>query len=224
MLEVRWGTSGLLTPRRSITAGAVALALTGLWFYTRPAGADGAVAKLAAEGNVEALGKIARGSDDARAMRAASALGTLAKDPRTGGILLSLLKDSRPPVRERVVLSIAKTPVPRQHAKIVMDVLRSDPSPAVRAAAAEALGQMKAVEAVPVLADALSDQDIVYDRSRVALKNIMGVIPGFSERDSPARRQKMARYYRTFHFNYGRAIQDWQALNEQQPPPQEHKP
>ncbi len=226
MLEARWGTSGFFARRWLVLAGAAVLVLGGgSWFYMRTdLGGPDPVAQLAAQGNVQALERIARGSDDANAMRAASALGTLAKNPRTPAILLGLIKDPRPAVRQRVVLAVAKTPQPRQHTDTLVAVLRQDRSPAVRAAAAEALGQMKAMNAVPSLADALSDDDIVYDRSSRALINIMGVIPGFREEDSPARRKKMADYYRVFHNNYGRAIENWQALNQAQPATQPKKP
>ncbi|MCE5327786.1 MAG: HEAT repeat domain-containing protein [Planctomycetaceae bacterium] len=226
MLEARWGTSGVFARRWAIAAGAVILAMAGgFWLYARTgSGGDDAIAKLAAEGNFKALETIVHSDNDAQAMRAASALGTLARNPQTTPILLALLKDPRPPIRERIVLAVAKTPAPKQHAKDVIDLLRNDQSPPVRAAAAETLGQMKAMNAVPFLADALSDENIVYDRSSRALINIMGVIPGFAEKDSPARRKKMAEYYRIFHKNYGRAIEGWQTLNEQSQATQPKKP
>ncbi|MCD6303756.1 MAG: HEAT repeat domain-containing protein [Planctomycetes bacterium] len=63
---------------------------------------------------------------------------------------------------------------------VLMDALRSDPSPAVRVAAATALGRLKYWDAGPLLIDALSDPDPrVRSRAGAALNRIVGVDLGY---------------------------------------------
>jgi HEAT repeat protein len=88
---------------------------------------------------------------------------------------------------------------------LLMNALQTDPSPAVRVAAATALGKLKCWEAGPLLIDALEDPDSrVRSRAGAAIDRIVGVKLGFDATD-PKRNlviQKIKTWWPEFYAGY----------------------
>ncbi|MCE5277088.1 MAG: HEAT repeat domain-containing protein [Planctomycetaceae bacterium] len=107
--------------------------------------------------------------------------------------------DNRVPAAERDFL-----PARRKHWQAIADMLKKDPSPRVRAAAATALGQSYACGAVPVLLESLDDrEEAVYAAARRATIRICGVEAGFEGTDRRAQEKK---YYESHWRVYGKTV------------------
>jgi len=97
--------------------------------------------------------------------------------------------------RETAVVGIRRLG-PKADTRVLIEALRTDESPAVRVAAATALGQLKCWNAGPALMDALADPDArVRSRAGAALDRIIGLKMGF--RANGPNRQRVIRKIRT---------------------------
>ncbi|MCX5676859.1 MAG: HEAT repeat domain-containing protein [Planctomycetota bacterium] len=124
------------------------------------------------DGNVESLAQEVLSSDTADARKAVQALGTIG--PQALPRIDEALRDNRIEVRQEAALAYGQAargePVRR-----LASVVREDPSPEVRAAAATALGGARAVDEMQTLLAALEDPDrTVRARANAAIARIIG--------------------------------------------------
>ncbi|MBE3095777.1 MAG: HEAT repeat domain-containing protein [Planctomycetes bacterium] len=124
------------------------------------------------DGNVESLAQEVLSSDTADARKAVRALGTLG--PQALPRIDEALRDNRIEVRQEAALAYGQAargePVRR-----LASVVREDPSPEVRAAAATALGGAQAVDEMQTLLAALEDPDrTVRARANAAIARMIG--------------------------------------------------
>ncbi len=90
------------------------------------------------------------------------------RDPSAAQALVALLHVPKPTVRRRVVETLGQTG-DRSLVTTIGGVLRDDPAPEVRAAAARALGELKSKEAVPFLEEALQHEFMIRCQAVIAL-------------------------------------------------------
>lgn len=90
------------------------------------------------------------------------------RDPSAAQALVALLHVPKPTVRRRVVETLGQTG-DRSLVTTIGGVLREDPAPEVRAAAARALGELKSKEAVPFLEEALQHEFVIRCQAVIAL-------------------------------------------------------
>ena len=119
--------------------------------------------------DIDGLRKEVQGSDEYTAKVAVSALGELGAPARTA--VEHALADRRPAVREKAATSFAKVATSEQAGKLV-DLLRKDESPDVRAAAVASLDRMFAFREMDAIIDAMEDPDPAVRRraSKAAIK------------------------------------------------------
>ena len=127
------------------------------------------------DGNVDSLAQEVSSSDTADARRAVRALGTLGPQalPRIG----EALRDNRIEVRQEAALAYGQAARGEPAIRLggLASVVREDPSPEVRAAAATALGGARAVDEMQTLLAALEDPDrTVRARANAAVARIIG--------------------------------------------------
>jgi HEAT repeat protein len=128
--------------------------------------------QLRREGNTNALSQ-ETGNPDAKIGRlAVRALARLGKDAQPQ--MDKALKSPSPEVREEAALAYPRV-VKATSAPALADVAKTDRDPSVRAAAATALGHMRAVDEVEALLAAVEDPDqLVSQRASEAIARIMG--------------------------------------------------
>ncbi|MCE5328136.1 MAG: HEAT repeat domain-containing protein, partial [Planctomycetaceae bacterium] len=93
----------------------------------------------------------------------------------------------------------------REYIDDLSELLKNDPAPQVRAAAATALGQVYACKKVPALVDALGDANpLVQQQAKWAVVRICGIEPGYESPEEAAKHQQ--KYYKSFWNIYGKTI------------------
>ena len=166
MLKRPWGFGWLLA------AAAVALSAGGC------SSGDPDVARIEGyrrDGNVEALAQEAASPDTADARKAVRALGTLG--PQALPRIDEAMRDNRIEVRQEAALAYGQAARGEPAIRLggLASVVREDPAPEVRAAAATALGGARAVDEMQTLLAALEDPDrTVRARANAAIARIIG--------------------------------------------------
>ena len=124
-------------------------------------------------GNVKALGELARTGDEKVSTLAIRALGRCGQ--AAGDELRGLMSDKRPGIRAKAAVALACA-APAPSAADLTGMLARDAEPAVRAAAARALGRMAAFEELDALLEGLNDADrSVREASAAAIHEITGM-------------------------------------------------
>jgi len=124
------------------------------------------------EGNLEALAGEAENPRAEVATRAVRAMGSLG--PAAVPHLERRIGDARPEVREAAVVAWGQA-AGDLHPEVVAAAARTDPSVVVRAAAVSVLGQVRAVNEMDTLIEALDDPDrMVRVRASAAIERILG--------------------------------------------------
>jgi HEAT repeat protein len=124
------------------------------------------------EGNLEALAGEAENPKAEVATRAVRAMGSLG--PAAVPHLERCVADARPEVREAAVVAWGRAADDRRP-EILAAAARTDPSVVVRAAAVSVLGQVRAVNEMDTLIEALDDPDrMVRVRASASIEHILG--------------------------------------------------
>jgi len=164
-----------------------------------------AIHELSLLGSNRALEAIARHGQDEEIEVARQALLALGRRdwPPALDHLTKALGDSRPEVREAAITAIGRHPRDKVDHSLVVDLFKSDPSPVVRAAAANTAGTLYVWDAMPTLVASLRDENgRVRGHSAVAIRRIIGVDHGFKPADPPIKREKVIREIESVWRNY----------------------
>jgi len=130
------------------------------------------VEQYRSERNLEALAGEAANPQAEVATRAVLAMGSLG--PAAVPHVERCIADARPEVREAAVVAWGQA-AGDQRPEIVAAAARTDPSVVVRAAAVSVLGQVRAVNEMDTLIEALDDPDrMVRVRASAAIERILG--------------------------------------------------
>ena len=151
-----------------------------------------ALARTNSDRAARCLAALAADADTDVATVALMAIGSMARD-EYGQTLKNAVGDSRAPVRRAAVTALGDLGEAR-HADILIRVLRGDPVPAVRAAAADAMGRLRTRGPVPALIAALDDPSLlVRGRAGAAIRRLSGRDFGFRAGDTAYRRRQVVR-------------------------------
>ena len=158
-----------------------------------------AISKLAAEGTeaaAEAIASVVCDPDTQVACRALQALQYLPLSDRMGP-LRRALQDPRPEVRAAAMVTVGRCDE-KEGAQVLAEVLEGNNPPHLRAAAAQALGRMRAWDAMPALINALEDEsEQVRGRAGAAVRRMFaGRDPGFRANAPPHERARAIRVIR----------------------------
>lgn len=107
--------------------------------------------------------------------------------------LVAATDDPRPQVREAAVVAVGAIG-PNSSVGVLLEKLRNDPSPDVQAAAADALGRRRALDAMPALLDLLDSPSLQVRRSAAfAITSVWMRDYGFNPDDPPGKRRELAK-------------------------------
>ncbi|MCE5277087.1 MAG: HEAT repeat domain-containing protein [Planctomycetaceae bacterium] len=203
MIELRWGVSELIAQRRFWLLLAAVIVAGVLVFIFAGGGSGDEIDSLRESANIPALAEIVKSAPPEKARRALWAISQVG-GPEAAKPLHEATQAPDWKVREVAVLTLPIV-TRRKHIDELADLLKNDPAPQVRAAAATALGQVYACKKVPELVDSLSDKDpLVQQQAKWAVVRICGVEPGY---ESPAEAAKHQQKYYTSYWNiYGKTI------------------
>jgi HEAT repeat protein len=194
---MRWQSD---SERRRVTAivgGGVTLLLL-IWLISRnvaPAAVLNPpqitrIEKLEKAKDIPALKAAVLDPDEQVAQRAVVAIGNIA-GPGGAAHLQPALADKRPLIRQTAVAQLGHLG-DRDNVEDITAVLHRDAAPEVRAAAAQALGELRSWKALPSVIDALNDPDRFVRRSADhAVGQIFGLKFRFDPDASPGERQAM---------------------------------
>jgi len=176
--------------------------------YSGRSEASDPITRMREDRDVQGLVDVLHNGNDDSAARAVIALGAI-RTPQVVAPLIEAVKDTRPPIRERAVLSLVKV-TRREHAEQLAGVLKNDNDPNVRAAAAEALGQVYACEQMPDLLSAMEDQaPVVQMQARRSVARICGAEPGFETTNKAQEHKKATAYYKAYWAFYGKLMTNY---------------
>jgi HEAT repeat protein len=182
-----------------------------------PASRDPDVARVEQhrrEGNLEALAGEAADPRPEVARRAVRAMGSLG--PAAVPHLERRIADARPEVREAAVVAWGQAADDRP-AEVVAAAARTDPSFVVRAAAVSVLGQVRAVNEMETLIEALDDPDrMVRVRASASIEHILGRRYEVYLDDPPGsdRRREAVEYVRKVWAEAGQSARDYYAAKK----------